>query len=131
MPDSAADGPPETRPPPETGYAAVNGLQMYYGVHGSGGTPLVLLHGGLFNIDLQFGELLPSPAASRQVIAADFQGHGRTNDIDRPLTCADLASDVIGLLQHLGWRRQTSSGSASAAAWLCTWRYGTPSWSAS
>ena len=96
-----ADGAPETRTPPETGYAPVNGLQMYYEVHGSGGTPLVLLHGGLFNIDLQFGELLPSLAAGRQVIAADFQGHGRTNDIDRPLTCADLASDVVGLLQHL------------------------------
>jgi pimeloyl-ACP methyl ester carboxylesterase len=86
---------------PQTGYAPVNGLQMYYEIHGSGGTPLLLLHGGLFNIDLQFGELLPSLAATRQVIAADFQGHGRTNDIDRPLASADLASDVVGLLQHL------------------------------
>jgi pimeloyl-ACP methyl ester carboxylesterase len=75
---------------------------MYYEVHGSGGTPLLLLHGGLFNIDLQFGELLPNLASGRQVIAADFQGPGRTNDIDRPLTSADLASDVVGLLQHLG-----------------------------
>jgi pimeloyl-ACP methyl ester carboxylesterase len=74
---------------------------MYYEVHGSGGTPLLLLHGGLFNIDLQFGELLPSLAASRTVIAADFQGHGRTDDIDRPLTSAGLASDVVGLLAHL------------------------------
>src|SRR3712207_6053557 len=74
---------------------------MYYEVHGSGGTPLVLLHGGLFNIDLQFGALLPGLAANRQVIAADFQGHGRTNDIDRPLRSADLASDVVGLLRHL------------------------------
>ena len=94
------EGASEHRPAPETGYADVNGLQMYYEVHGSGGTPLLLLHGGLFNIDLQFGELLPGLAASREVIAADFQGHGRTNDIDRPLTCADLASDVVGLLQH-------------------------------
>jgi pimeloyl-ACP methyl ester carboxylesterase len=86
----------------ETGYAPVNGLQMYYEVHGSGGTPLLLLHGGLFDIDLQFGELIPGLAANRQVIAADFQGHGRTNDIDRPLRSADLASDVVGLLQHLG-----------------------------
>lgn len=86
---------------PQSGYAPVNGLQMYYEIHGSGHTPLLLLHGGLFDIDLQFGELLPSLAATRQVIAADFQGHGRTNDIDRPLTCADLASDVVGLLQHL------------------------------
>jgi pimeloyl-ACP methyl ester carboxylesterase len=91
----------EPRSEPETGYAPVNGLQMYYEVHGSGGTPLLLLHGGLFDIDLQFGEVLPGLAASRQVIATDFQAHGRTNDIDRPLTSADLASDVIGLLQHL------------------------------
>ena len=86
---------------PESGYAAVNGLQMYYEIHGAGGTPLLLLHGGLFNIDLQFGQLLPSLAADRQVIAADFQGHGRTNDADRPLRTADLASDVVALMQHL------------------------------
>jgi pimeloyl-ACP methyl ester carboxylesterase len=87
---------------PETGFAPVNGLQMYYEVHGSGGTPLLLLHGGLFDIDQQFGALIPGLAEDRQVIAADFQGHGRTNDLDRPLRTADLASDVVGLLQHLG-----------------------------
>lgn len=85
-----------------TGYADVNGLRMYYEVHGSGGTPLVLLHGGLFDIDQQFGALIPELAKGRQVIAADFQGHGRTNDIDRPLGTAALASDVVGLLAHLG-----------------------------
>lgn len=87
--------------PPQSGYAPVNGLQMYYEIHGSGRTPLLLLHGGLFDIDQQYGDLLPSLAATRQVIAADFQGHGRTNDIDRPLTSADLASDVVGLMEHL------------------------------
>jgi pimeloyl-ACP methyl ester carboxylesterase len=91
--------------PPATGYAPVNGLQMYYEIHGSGGTPLLLLHGGLFNIDLQFGEVLPALAQTRQVIAADFQAHGRTGDIDRRLTTADLASDVVGLLEHLGIRQ--------------------------
>src|SRR3712207_4779723 len=100
-----ADGARGPGTPPETGYAPVNGLQMYYEVRGSGGTPLLLLHGGLFDIDLQFGELLPGLAASRQVIAADFQGRGRTNGIDRPLTSAALASDVVGLLQHLGVAR--------------------------
>ncbi len=93
---------PFTSPTPETGYALVNGLQVYYEIHGSGGTPLLLLHGGLFNIDLQFGNVLPALAQTRQVIAVDFQGHGRTGDIDRPLTSAYLASDVVGLLQHLG-----------------------------
>jgi len=87
---------------PETGYASVNGLQMYYEIHGSGGTPLLLLHGGLFNIDLQFGHVLPGLAEGRRVIAADFQGHGRTNDIDRSLSTAGLVSDVVGLLGHLG-----------------------------
>jgi pimeloyl-ACP methyl ester carboxylesterase len=90
-----------TETAPQTGYAPVNGLQMNYELHGAGGIPLLLLHGGLFNIDLQFGQLLPGLAATRQVIAADFQGHGRTGDIDRPLTSAGLASDVVGLLGHL------------------------------
>lgn len=89
-------------PSPETGYAEINGLRMYYELHGSGGTPLLLLHGGLFDIEQQFGALIPALSADRRVIATDFQGHGRTNDIDRPLNTADLASDVVGLLKHLG-----------------------------
>ena len=89
---------------PETGYAPVNGMQMYYELHGAGGTPLLLLHGGLFDIEQQFGALLPGLSAGRRVIAMDFQGHGRTNDIDRPLNTRDLASDVVGLLEHLDVR---------------------------
>jgi pimeloyl-ACP methyl ester carboxylesterase len=93
----------EQSTPVETGYVPVNGLRMYYEIHGSGeGTPLLLLHGGLFDIDLQFGHVLPDLADGRRVVAADLQGHGRTNDIDRPLSTADLASDVVGLLGHLG-----------------------------
>ncbi|MBC3192187.1 alpha/beta hydrolase [Pseudonocardia sp. C8] len=91
--------------PTQTGYAEVNGLRMYYEVHGVGGTPLLLLHGGLFDIDQQFGALIPDLAAGRQVIAVEFQGHGRTHDIARPLRTADLASDVVGLLEHLGLDR--------------------------
>lgn len=90
-----------SRGKPVSGFASVNGLDMYYEIHGSGGTPLLVLHGGLFNIDLQFGEVLPGLAEDRQVIATDFQGHGRTGDIDRPLTSAFLASDVEGLLDFL------------------------------
>src|SRR5918993_1950760 len=86
----------------ETGYAPVNGLRMYYELHGEGGTPLLLLHGGLFDIDQQFSALLPSLSVARRVVAADFQGHGRTNDIERPLSGDGLTSDVIGLLEHLG-----------------------------
>jgi pimeloyl-ACP methyl ester carboxylesterase len=86
---------------PRTGYAPVGGLSMYYEIHGSGGTPLLLLHGGLFDIELQFGQVLPGLAAGRQVIAVEFQGHGHTNDIDRPLSTAALTSDVVALLEHL------------------------------
>lgn len=86
---------------PRTGYAPVGELSMYYEIHGSGGTPLLLLHGGLFDIELQFGQVLPGLAAGRQVIAVEFQGHGHTNDIDRPLSTAALTSDVVALLQHL------------------------------
>src|SRR6516225_5569828 len=82
-------------------YASVNGLQLHYEIHGSG-RPLVLLHGGLLTIDLNFGPLLEPLAASRQVIAVEFQGHGHTADTSRPLTIDALAGDVIALLDHLG-----------------------------
>jgi pimeloyl-ACP methyl ester carboxylesterase len=81
-------------------YASVNGLQLYYEVHGSG-RPIVLLHGGLLTIDLNFGAMLKPLAANRQVIAVELQGHGHTADTDRPMTIEALASDVITLLDHL------------------------------
>ena len=104
------------------GYAPVNGLQMYYEVHGTG-RPLVLLHGGLQTIDLSFGDLWPELAASRQVIATELQGHGRTADIDRDIDLPNLAGDVAGLLDHLGIDRADVFGSASAAGWRCSWRW--------
>jgi pimeloyl-ACP methyl ester carboxylesterase len=82
-------------------YAPVNGLQLYYEVHGMG-RPLVLLHGGLMTIDLNFGPMLGPLAASRQVIAVESQGHGHTADTGRPMTIEALASDVVALLDHLG-----------------------------
>jgi pimeloyl-ACP methyl ester carboxylesterase len=72
------------------GYASVNGLKMYYEIHGTG-EPLVLLHGAFSAIGTSFGELLPSFAESRQVIAFELQAHGRTADIDRPLSIEQLA----------------------------------------
>lgn len=86
--------------PPQTGYAPVNGLNMYYEIHGSG-RPLVLLHGGLGMAGM-FGELLAQLAQNRQVIAADLQAHGRTADIDRPLRLELMGGDVAGLIRHLG-----------------------------
>ncbi|MGI5125685.1 alpha/beta fold hydrolase [Pseudonocardia sp. CA-107938] len=84
------------------GYANVNGLRMYYEVHGSGGTPLVLLHGGVMTIDTTFGAVLPELAANRQVIAVELQAHGHTADIDRAITLDGLAADVVALLDELG-----------------------------
>jgi pimeloyl-ACP methyl ester carboxylesterase len=81
-------------------YAPANGLQLYYETRGSG-RPLVLLHGGLLTIDLNFGPLLEPLAASRQVIGVELQGHGHTADTSRPMTIEALAGDVIALLDHL------------------------------
>ena len=81
-------------------YAPVNGLQLYYETHGVG-RPLVLLHGGLMTIDLNWGPLLGPLAADRQVIAVELQGHGRTADTERAMTIEALAADVVGLLDHL------------------------------
>ncbi|MFZ0180804.1 MAG: alpha/beta fold hydrolase [Candidatus Dormiibacterota bacterium] len=82
-------------------YASVNSLQQYYETHGTG-RPLVLLHGGLMTIDLNFGPMLEPLAASRRVIAVELQGHGHTADIERAMTIEALAGDVVALLDHLG-----------------------------
>jgi pimeloyl-ACP methyl ester carboxylesterase len=85
----------------KTGYADVNGLKMYFEINGSG-PPLVLLHGGISNIETDFGLLLPGLASDRQVIAIEQQAHGRTADIDRPLSVAQMAEDTKALLQQIG-----------------------------
>jgi pimeloyl-ACP methyl ester carboxylesterase len=82
-------------------YAAVNGLQMYYEVHGTG-RPLLLLPGGLCTIDVCFGKVIPGLARSRQVIAVEFQAHGHTADIDRPFSYEAFADDAAALLRQLG-----------------------------
>ena len=80
-------------------YAEVNGINMYYEIHGTG-QPLVLLHGAYMTIDAM-GEVVPALAETRQVIAVELQGHGRTADIDRPLTYEQMADDIAALLRHL------------------------------
>lgn len=87
--------------PPTTGYAPVDGLNLYYEIHGSGGTPLVLLHGAFMTIET-LGDLVPALAKSRQVIALELQGHGHTADIERPLSYQQMADDVAALIRHLG-----------------------------
>jgi pimeloyl-ACP methyl ester carboxylesterase len=84
---------------PKSGYAPVNGLKLYYEIHGSG-EPTVLLHGGLGSTGM-FGDNIVALAKTRQVIAVDLQAHGRTGDIDRPLRLELMADDVAGLLKHL------------------------------
>lgn len=84
----------------KTGYAPVNGLKLYYEVRGTG-EPLILLHGGLGSIEM-FAELLPAFSRTRRVIAVDLQGHGRTGDIDRPITFEALGDDIAALIKTLG-----------------------------
>jgi len=93
-------------------YAPVNGLNMYYEIHGSG-DPLVLLHGGMTTIHSSFASVLPILAQIRQVIAVEQQGHGRTADIDRPLTFEQMADDTAALLGHLGVKKANFFGYSS------------------
>lgn len=85
---------------PTTGYAPVNGLKMYYEVHGSG-DPVVLLHGSFMTITNNWTEWIGELSKTRKVIAIEMQGHGRTADIQRELSYENLADDVAALLDYL------------------------------
>ena len=101
----------------ETGYAPVNGLQMYYEVHGGeGGRPLVLLHGNLSTIGVDFGGIIPSLARDRQVVGVEQQAHGYTADIDRPLRIRHWADDTATLLAHLEIGQADLFGYSSGSA---------------
>lgn len=89
-------------------YAEVNGIKLYYEVHGKG-KPLVLLHGGLGASEM-FGPNLVTLAKGRQVVAVDLQGHGRTADIDRPLSVELMADDIAALIKHLKLERPDVMG---------------------
>jgi pimeloyl-ACP methyl ester carboxylesterase len=95
---------PATQPAMRSGYAPVNGLQLYYEIHGTPGAdrvPLVLIHGGGSTIASNWNRILPLLAQSRMVIAIEEQGHGHTKAIDRPFTFENSADDVAALLDHL------------------------------
>ncbi len=96
-------------------YASVNALNMYYEVHGSG-RPLVLLHGGISNIETDFGLPLPALAKDRQVIAIEQQAHGRTADVDRPLSISQMAGDTVALLRQIGLENADFFGYSMGAA---------------
>lgn len=96
-------------------YISVNGLDMYYEIHGEG-QPLVLLHGAFSAIGTSFGKILPELAQSRQVIAFELQGHGRTADIDRPMTLEGMAEDVAAALPQLGIEQADVLGYSSGGS---------------
>jgi pimeloyl-ACP methyl ester carboxylesterase len=93
----------------------VNGLDMYYEIHGEG-PPLVLLHGAMGTIGSSFANLLPGLAAARQVIAFELQGHGHTADIDRPLSYGQMADDTAALLRALGIQKADLVGYSNGGA---------------
>ncbi|GAA4567818.1 alpha/beta hydrolase [Micromonospora coerulea] len=80
-------------------YADVNGVRLWYEIHGTG-RPLVALHGGYGAVEM-FAAILPALAERRQVILVDLQGHGRTADVDRPLRFESMADDIAALIEHL------------------------------
>ena len=91
-----------------SGRVNANGVDYYYEIHGEG-EPLLLLHGGLFSLDF-FGPVLPLLAESRQVIAVDLQGHGRTTLGDRPIRLTDMGDDMAVLLGRLGYAQVDALG---------------------
>jgi pimeloyl-ACP methyl ester carboxylesterase len=80
-------------------YAAVNGLELYYEIHGSG-KPLILLHGGIMASNV-FGSNIEALAQNQQVISVHLQCHGHTRDIDRPLRYESMADDIAALIAYL------------------------------
>jgi pimeloyl-ACP methyl ester carboxylesterase len=89
----------------ESAYAPVNGLKLYYEIHGSGpGTPLILVHGSFGTVDM-FAPLLPALSETRPVIAVELQAHGHTADIDRPFSFEAMADDIAAFTSHLGLQR--------------------------
>lgn len=103
--------------PLESGHAPVNGISMYYEVHGRrDGVPLVLLHGGGSTIEVTFGKVLPFLAGNRRVIALEEQGHGRTTDRDAPFTFERSADDVAALLRYMAVENADLFGFSNGAS---------------
>ena len=92
----------------------VNGMRMYYEVSGSG-DPLIVLHGAYMNIPTM-GAIIPGLAKTHKVYALEFQGHGRTTDIDRPITYPNLADDVAAFMVAVGIEKADVFGYSMGAA---------------
>lgn len=83
-----------------SGYADVNGMNMYYEIHGKG-RPIILLHGGGSTIQTTFGRIIDDIAKDRKVIAVELQAHGHTSDRDKDLSFEQDADDVAELMKQL------------------------------
>lgn len=99
--------------PAKTGYAEVNGMKMYYEVSGKG-DPLIVLHGAYMDIP-SMGEIIPKLAETHLVYAVELQGHGRTTDVDRPITYPGLAGDVAAFMDAVGLRKADVFGYSMGA----------------
>lgn len=100
----------------KSGYAPINGIKMYYEIHGSGGdTPLILLNGGGSTIEVTYSKVLPIFARNRAVIALEEQGHGRTTDRSQPFRAETSAEDVVTLLDYLHVRQADVMGFSNGA----------------
>jgi pimeloyl-ACP methyl ester carboxylesterase len=101
----------------DKGYAEVNGIRVYYELHGpAGGVPLVLLHGGGSTIEVTYGRILPYLAARRRVIALDEQNHGRSGHRAVPERFSDSAQDVAELLRQLNFEQVDVMGFSNGAS---------------
>jgi pimeloyl-ACP methyl ester carboxylesterase len=105
----------ETKQDSTSGYALVNGLKMYYEIHGAG-APIVLIHGGGSTIQTTFGRVLHEFAKTHKVIAVEMQAHGHTADIDRPLSFQQDADDIAELLKHLNLDKADIFGFSNGAS---------------
>ncbi len=106
--DNQSNGAPQMPTPSRSGYAPVNGVEIFYAVYGEG-EPLILLHGGFERIE-SFGPNIAALAEGRQVIGVDLQGHGRTLPFDRPMTFENMATDVAELIKWLGFEKADVMG---------------------
>ena len=107
-------GPDHAESQPIGDRVEVNGMQMYYEVSGEG-DPLIVLHGAYMNIPTM-GEIIPKLAETHKVYALEFQGHGRTTDIDRPITYPNLADDVAAFMDAVGLEKADVFGYSMGAA---------------
>jgi pimeloyl-ACP methyl ester carboxylesterase len=87
--------------PAATGYAPVNQMELYWESYGSGGTPLLVVHGG-FGLISMFGGLIDRLSQARQVVGVELQGHGHTREIDRPFSYEAFGDDLAALVEQLG-----------------------------